>query len=181
MLVVPTHKWQPVLGKAIHKCADCGYEIADRVMTVDPDLIPDCVPGARPHFPNAWNMNGHAFPNAPMVMILECARCRSAFATADIRNSTVPQCSGVYYVPHAQSVVAAAGTYPPVWRSLWDGLDKDTQDEQESKPKPKKKYATCPDCEKEISPVLDAYYGKDEFMKARCQPCRAKRGQRRSA
>lgn len=38
----------------------------------------------------------------------------------------------------------------------------------------------CADCDRELC-WMDTYYGKDEFLAARCQPCREKRGERRSA
>lgn len=40
------------------------------------------------------------------------------------------------------------------------------------KPKPKRQYDRCLGCDRELSPLLDAYYGKDPVQKAKCVDCR---------
>lgn len=40
---------------------------------------------------------------------------------------------------------------------------------------PKPKYDLCTGCLRELSPLLDAYYGRDEAMKTKCVDCRGRK------
>jgi hypothetical protein len=110
-----------------------------------------------------------------------CSVCGS-YKPADLAAA----CPGVAYAgsnaglvtgitPNAYALWnSSAPPTPPPFPDPADWSDLDA-DEEGTEPGRRRFYELCVDCEREMSPTLDAYYGRNPMLRDRCIDCRTKR------
>lgn len=145
---------------------------------------------------NTSIVNGHEFvdpwsSNGPFG----CFHCKGVFSQDEARSKVpIARCPASPYAGYASRPMNTAGMYSfsPAAGAWSSGVPCSSCDAMPwathadgcpnapAAPAPEPKSNACPDCDRELC-WMDTYYGKDEFLAARCQPCREKRGERRSA